>query len=267
LPRTESAAARARRALIASSTSRAPTSRVTWLRSEPPSGWWRSSHGTSVTRKPARSRSIVIAGQMPTPWASGVAASNASRVRQRRGDIGSAGVQPVSCAMARRARATISPWPPGAIGDASWPPAMSALVPAGDQWVAVTADPVGIAQAAPDPADKEMIVASSGDDIVYTNLFTGVHGNYLTPSIVAAGLDPDNLPKSDPSAMNFGSGGNQKAKAWRDIWGCGQGIGAVKNVPTAAELVQRLSDEYEQAKADLALKTSFTAGRALMAAE
>lgn len=122
-------------------------------------------------------------------------------------------------------------------------------------------------EARADPAYQEMIVASTGEDITYTNLFTGVHGNYLTPSIVAAGLDPNDLPKSDPSAMNFGSGGNQKAKAWRDIWGCGQGIGAVKSVPTAAELVGRLADEYEAAKAELAAKTAFTAGRALMAAE
>lgn len=114
---------------------------------------------------------------------------------------------------------------------------------------------------------KDMIVASTGEDTTYTNLFTGVHGNYLTPSIVAAGMDPNDLPKSDPSAMNFGSGGNQKAKAWRDIWGCGQGIGAVKSVPTVAEMVARLSDEYEQAKAELATKTSFTAGRVLQAAE
>ncbi|MDZ4370627.1 MAG: nitronate monooxygenase family protein [Phenylobacterium sp.] len=114
---------------------------------------------------------------------------------------------------------------------------------------------------------KDMIVSSTGEDIVYTNLFTGVHGNYLAPSVLAAGLDPNDLPKSDPSAMNFGSGGNQKTKAWRDIWGCGQGIGAVKSVPTVAELVGRLSDEYEQAKAELALKTSFTAGKALLAAE
>ncbi|WP_296595934.1 nitronate monooxygenase family protein [Phenylobacterium sp.] len=118
-----------------------------------------------------------------------------------------------------------------------------------------------------DQAYKDMIVASSGDDIVYSNLFTGVHGNYLKPSIVAAGMDPDNLPQSDPSKMNFGSGGNQKSKAWRDIWGCGQGIGAVKGVPTVAEYVDKLSDEYEQAKAELATKTSLTSGRVLMAAE
>ncbi|THD71520.1 nitronate monooxygenase family protein [Phenylobacterium sp.] len=117
------------------------------------------------------------------------------------------------------------------------------------------------------PAYQQMIVESSGEDITYTNLFTGVHGNYLTPSILAAGLDPANLPVSDASAMNFGSGGNQKAKAWRDIWGCGQGIGSVKSIPTAAELVERLAGEYEEAKAALAEKTSFTGGRVLMAAE
>ncbi len=110
---------------------------------------------------------------------------------------------------------------------------------------------------------KEMIVECGGEDILYTNLFSGVHGNYLRPSIVRAGLDPDNLPQADPSKMNFGSGGNQEAKAWRDIWGCGQGIGAVKSIPTAAELVARLAAEYEQAKQALAAKTGFTAGKVL----
>ncbi len=119
---------------------------------------------------------------------------------------------------------------------------------------------------APQPY-KDMIVASSGEEIVYSNLFTGVHGNYLRPSIIAAGMDPDNLPTSDPTAMNFGSGGNTKAKAWRDIWGCGQGIGAVKDVPAVADMVARLTREYEQAKAELALKTSYTSGRVLQAAE
>src|SRR6202012_3302671 len=95
---------------------------------------------------------------------------------------------------------------------------------------------------------KQMIVDSRGDDIVYSNLFSGVHGNYLRPSIVAAGLDPDNLPTSDASKMNFGSGGNTEAKAWRDIWGAGQGIGAIKHVPSAGELVERLAREYEAAK-------------------
>jgi nitronate monooxygenase len=118
-----------------------------------------------------------------------------------------------------------------------------------------------------DPAYKEMIVASTGEDIVYTNLFTGVHGNYLRPSIEKSGLDPDNLPTSDASAMNFGSGGNSKAKAWRDIWGCGQGIGAVKEVPSAAELVARLSDEYDAALAALEAKVALTHRRLALAAE
>ena len=98
---------------------------------------------------------------------------------------------------------------------------------------------------------KDMIVESNAADIVYSNLFTGVHGNYLRPSIVKAGMDPDNLPTSDPSAMNFGSGGNTEAKAWKDIWGCGQGIGAVKAVLPAAKLVARLKAEYDAAKARL----------------
>jgi nitronate monooxygenase len=99
---------------------------------------------------------------------------------------------------------------------------------------------------------KKAITDYGAEDIVYTNLFTGVHGNYLRPSIVAAGLDPDNLPQSDPSKMNFGSGGNQKSKAWRDIWGCGQGIGLVKGVVPAGELVARIAREYNEAKQKLA---------------
>ncbi|NCP17817.1 MAG: nitronate monooxygenase [Erythrobacter sp.] len=98
---------------------------------------------------------------------------------------------------------------------------------------------------------KQGIVDGSAEGIVYTNLFTGVHGNYLRSSIEAAGLDPDNLPESDPSKMNFGSGGNSKAKAWKDIWGSGQGVGAVKNVATVAEMVDRLEREYKDAKAAL----------------
>ena len=91
-------------------------------------------------------------------------------------------------------------------------------------------------------AYKQAIVASSSDDIVYSNLFTGVHGNYLAPSIRAAGLDPDNLPESDPSKMNFG--GDAK-KAWKDIWGCGQGIGAVDKVQSTAAFVAQLRREYQ----------------------
>ncbi len=99
---------------------------------------------------------------------------------------------------------------------------------------------------------KKMIVDRGAEDIVYTNLFTGVHGNYLRPSIEAAGLDPDDLPTADPSKMNFASGGNQDAKAWRDIWGCGQGIGSVREVAGAADLVDRLTREYAAARARLA---------------
>jgi nitronate monooxygenase len=99
-------------------------------------------------------------------------------------------------------------------------------------------------------AYKQMIVASNSDDIVYSNLFTGVHGNYLRGSIVAAGMDPDKLPESDPSAMNFGG---SAAKAWKEIWGSGQGIGAVREVLPAAQLVARLKREYAAARERLAL--------------
>jgi nitronate monooxygenase len=94
---------------------------------------------------------------------------------------------------------------------------------------------------------KNALVESSAEDIVYTNLFTGVHGNYLRSSIVAAGLDPDSLPVADKSKMNFGSGGNQKAKAWRDIWGSGQGVADIHDVPTVSALVDRLEAEYRAA--------------------
>jgi nitronate monooxygenase len=100
---------------------------------------------------------------------------------------------------------------------------------------------------------KQSIVDSRADDIVYSDLFTGVHGNYLKPSVRAAGLDPDNLPKGDVSTMNFASGGASSAKAWKDIWGCGQGIGAVKEVVPAAQVVERLKREYAAARARLGL--------------
>ena len=99
-------------------------------------------------------------------------------------------------------------------------------------------------------AYKQAIVDGNSDDIVYSNLFTGVHGNYLAPSIRAAGMDPDNLPESDPSKMNFG--GDAK-KAWKDIWGCGQGIGAINAVTSTAELVDKLRGEYQAARARLKL--------------
>jgi nitronate monooxygenase len=95
---------------------------------------------------------------------------------------------------------------------------------------------------------KQCIVDSNSDDIVYSNLFTGVHGNYLKPSVSSAGLDPENLPESDPTKMNFG--GDAK-KAWKDIWGCGQGIGAVKAVVPTRTLVERLAQEYAAARARL----------------
>ena len=101
-------------------------------------------------------------------------------------------------------------------------------------------------------AYKQCIVASNSDDIVYSSLFTGVHGNYLKPSIRAAGMDPDNLPQSDPSKMDFG-GGDSAKKAWKDIWGCGQGIGAVKAVVPVAELVARLRREMLAAQQRLGL--------------
>ena len=97
-------------------------------------------------------------------------------------------------------------------------------------------------------AYKQAIVDCNSDDIVYTSLFTGVHGNYLKPSIRAAGLDPDHLPESDPSKMNFAGGGGSRGKAWKDIWGCGQGIGAVTEVTNAAALVERLKREYQEAR-------------------
>ena len=97
---------------------------------------------------------------------------------------------------------------------------------------------------------KQALIEHAAHDIVYTNLFTGVHGNYLGPSIAAAGLDPDNLPEADKSKMNFGSGGNMKQKAWRDIWGAGQGIGQIVDAPPVAEIVERLKAEFAEASRD-----------------
>jgi nitronate monooxygenase len=99
------------------------------------------------------------------------------------------------------------------------------------------------------PADyKQMIIESRAEDIVYTSLFTGVHGNYLKGSVVKAGLDPDNLPESDKTKMDFGSG-SAKAKAWRDIWGAGQGVGQMQDAPPAGAIVERLEAEYRTALA------------------
>ncbi len=98
---------------------------------------------------------------------------------------------------------------------------------------------------------KQMIVDSSAGDVVYSNLFTGVHGNYLKGSIAAAGLDPDNLPQSDPSKMSFGGGEGSKAKAWKEIWGAGQGVGSVHEIVPTADLIARLKREYDEAKRGL----------------
>jgi nitronate monooxygenase len=114
----------------------------------------------------------------------------------------------------------------------------------GSRWLATRESNV-------DESYRQAIVESSAADIVYTNLFTGVYGNYLKKSIVRAGLDPDALPQADKSKMNFGAGG--AAKAWRDIWGAGQGVGMMDDVPTVAEMVARLRREYDAARARLAL--------------
>lgn len=127
--------------------------------------------------------------------------------------------------------------------------AVLAALAAGADFAYVGSAFIATQEAHADDDYKMMIVESRAGDIVYTNLFTGVHGNYLRPSIVRAGLDPDDLPQSDPSKMDFGTGRDAKAKAWRDIWGCGQGIGAVDRVPPVAELVERLDREYRAARA------------------
>lgn len=119
----------------------------------------------------------------------------------------------------------------------------------GSPWIATT-------EANADQRYKDAIVEGSASGIVYTNLFTGVHGNYLRSSIEAAGLNPDDLPQSDPSKMNFGSGGNTKAKAWKDIWGSGQGIGTVTETAPVEATVARLEREYEAAKVALAKATA-----------
>ena len=103
---------------------------------------------------------------------------------------------------------------------------------------------------------KKMLEESAASDIVYSSLFTGVHGNYLKPSIDKAGLDSNNLPEADKNSMNFGSGGNTDAKAWKDIWGSGQGIGGIVDSPPVQELVDRIQSEYEEASQEFIRKSS-----------
>ena len=109
-----------------------------------------------------------------------------------------------------------------------------------------------------EPEYKQMLIESSANDIVYSNLFTGVLGNYLKPSIQNSGLDPDNLPTADKSAMNFGSGGNTDSKAWKDIWGSGQGIGLIEDAPTVEELVNRLKSELTEASSEFNTKAKIS---------
>ena len=108
-----------------------------------------------------------------------------------------------------------------------------------------------------DQGYKDMLIESVADDIIYSSLFTGVHGNYLKGSVENAGLDPKNLPEADKSSMNFGSGGNTDAKAWKDIWGSGQGIGSIKDSPSVQILVNQLTSEYKQAVEDLNQKSTY----------
>ena len=103
------------------------------------------------------------------------------------------------------------------------------------------------------PDYKQMLVDSAASDIVYTSLFSGVHGSYLKPSVARAGMDPDNLPEADKNAMDFGSGGNTHKKAWKDIWSAGQGVGSIHEVMPVADLVERLADEYAETKSRLAI--------------
>ncbi len=132
----------------------------------------------------------------------------------------------------------------GAIGSGA---GVLAALAAGADFAYIGSAFIATDEARASDAYKQCVVDSNSDDIVYSNLFTGVHGNYLKPSIRAAGMDPDHLPESDPSKMNFG-GGDAAKKAWKDIWGCGQGIGAVKAVVPAAQLVARLADEMRAAR-------------------
>ena len=132
----------------------------------------------------------------------------------------------------------------GSIGDGH---AVASAIALGADFAYLGTRFIATEEANADQEYKRMLEVSAAEDIVYSSLFTGVHGNYLKPSIKNAGLDPDNLPDADKSSMNFGSGGNTDSKAWKDIWGSGQGIGAIKDSPSVAELVGRIKSEYESA--------------------
>ena len=136
----------------------------------------------------------------------------------------------------------------GAIGDGH---AVAASLALGADFAYMGTRFIATQEANADPEYKKMLEESAAADIVYSSLFTGVHGNYLKPSISNAGMDPDNLPSADKSSMNFGSGGNTKSKAWKDIWGSGQGIGRIYDSPPVSELVDRIKAEFEQAKEGL----------------
>ena len=139
----------------------------------------------------------------------------------------------------------------GSIGDGH---AVASAIALGADFAYLGTRFIATEEANADPEYKRMLEASAAEDIVYSSLFTGVHGNYLKPSIKNAGLDPDNLPDADKSSMNFGSGGNTDSKAWKDIWGSGQGIGNIKDSPSVAELVGRIEAEYKTAFEDYKAK-------------
>jgi nitronate monooxygenase len=142
-------------------------------------------------------------------------------------------------------------WFPGPValsGSIATGGAVAAAVAAGADFGYIGSAFIATHEARATESYKQAVVDGVAEDIVYTNLFTGVHGNYLKPSIVNAGLDPNNLPESDPSKMNFGGA---SAKAWKDIWGCGQGIGAIKSVQSTADYVAQLTAQYAAAKAKL----------------
>ena len=139
----------------------------------------------------------------------------------------------------------------GSIGDGH---AVASAIALGADFAYLGTRFIATQEANADSEYKKMLEESAAADIVYSSLFTGVLGNYLKPSIKNAGLDPDNLPDADKSAMNFGSGGNTDSKAWKDIWGSGQGIGGIKDSPSVAELVARIKSEYEKAFADFKSK-------------